>query len=100
MVGSITSLPEASLLLLVPTAADKTQIKCAKNSLRYRKLGFADIDVNLPEHSNIAPSDVAVLSVSTIHSGVRVNITPDLAAISGKSLPNEFPTPYSNPAFA
>ena len=26
---------------------------------------------------NIAPSDVAVLSVSTIHSGVRVNITPD-----------------------
>src|ERR1700677_1656844 len=25
---------------------------------------------------NVAPSDVAVLSVSTIHSGVRVNITP------------------------
>jgi amidohydrolase len=32
---------------------------------------------------NIAPSDVAVLSVSTIHSGVRVNITPDLATLSG-----------------
>ena len=32
---------------------------------------------------SIAPSDVAVLSVSTIHSGVRVNITPDLATLSG-----------------
>jgi amidohydrolase len=32
---------------------------------------------------NVAPSDVAVLSVSTIHSGVRVNITPDLATLSG-----------------
>jgi len=32
---------------------------------------------------NLAPSDAAVLSVSTIHSGVRVNITPDLATLSG-----------------
>jgi len=32
---------------------------------------------------NLAPSDTAVLSVSTIHSGVRVNITPDLATLSG-----------------
>lgn len=32
---------------------------------------------------NIAPSDVAVLSVSMIHSGVRVNIIPDLATLSG-----------------
>jgi metal-dependent amidase/aminoacylase/carboxypeptidase family protein len=32
---------------------------------------------------NVAPSDGAVLSVSTIHSGVRVNITPDLATLSG-----------------
>ncbi len=32
---------------------------------------------------NIAPSSVAVLSVSTLHSGVRVNITPDLATLSG-----------------
>lgn len=31
---------------------------------------------------NIAPSDVAVLSVPTIHGGVRVNITPDLATLS------------------
>jgi amidohydrolase len=32
---------------------------------------------------NVAPNDAAVLSVSTIHSGVRVNITPDLATLSG-----------------
>jgi len=32
---------------------------------------------------NIAPSEIAVLSVSTIHSGVRVNITPDVATLSG-----------------
>jgi hypothetical protein len=41
MVGSITSLPEASLLLLVPTSTAPTQIKCAKNSLRYRQPGYA-----------------------------------------------------------
>lgn len=43
----------------------------------------AAMDLQTIRTRNIAPSDVAVLSVSTIHSGVRVNITPDLATLSG-----------------
>lgn len=32
---------------------------------------------------NLAPTEVAVLGVPTIHSGVRVNIPPDLVTLSG-----------------
>jgi hypothetical protein len=37
MVGSISLASEVSLLLLVPTFPAKTQIKCAKEIVRYLK---------------------------------------------------------------
>jgi len=42
MVGSISLASEVSLLLLVPTFPAKTQIKCAKEIVRYRKRGGSD----------------------------------------------------------
>src|ERR1035437_1779231 len=41
MVGSIVHASEVSLPLLVPTSKHKTRIKCARNSLRYPRLGLA-----------------------------------------------------------
>jgi amidohydrolase len=43
----------------------------------------AVMELQMIRSRNVAPNDAAVLSVSTIHSGVRVNITPDLATLSG-----------------
>jgi hypothetical protein len=39
MVGSISLASEVSLLLLVPTFPAKTQIKCAKEIVRYHLAG-------------------------------------------------------------
>src|ERR1017187_2266392 len=54
MVGSISLTSEVSLLLLVPASNHQFQIKCAKNSLRYRlaclypALSFAGASLSQP----------------------------------------------------